>query len=94
MTGPKSTNYSINSSERSSLYFIGRTTIWKVGTMSGLTMTVIIGVEGDNIFTNHRFSAPGDSGSIVFTQVDGVYFIVGIIAREDAKEDNDDDTEC
>ena len=76
-------------------FFIGRT-IFKVGAMSGLTTTVITDVNEDDILVSQMFSAAGDSGSIVFTEVDGIYFIDGIIAGNDdkANKDNDDDTEC
>lgn len=60
-------------------------TICKVGEMSGLTTTVITDVNEDDILVSHMFYAEGDSGSIVFTEVDGIYFIVGIIAGNDNK---------
>ena len=50
--------------------------------MSGLTTTVITDVNEDDILVSHMFYAEGDSGSIAFTEVDGIYFIVGIIAGE------------
>lgn len=48
--------------------------------MSGLTLAIITDVQQKDIFVNHSFCAVG---SIVFTEVDGIYFIVGIIAGND-----------
>ena len=45
--------------------------------MIGLILTIITDVQQKDIFANHSFCAFGDSESIVFTEVDGIYFIAG-----------------
>jgi len=69
--------------------FVGRT-IYKVGATTGLTQSIITSIDGDFLYTHHTFSAEGDSGSLVFTESNGDYIILGVIKSKlaDIEYDN------